>query len=180
MGIAEHWSELQFSLECLNKGNAKRKFRQAIKYSFGGLCAYCRCQRATTLDHIKPRSKGGSNLRSNLVPACVECNHSKGSENWLIWYERQRFYSKVVEELIEEWVSKKYYDLEDDDTGLNDRAEVCTHPSALRSGTDEPPSLGENCTEAVKNANGTEERHSKHVDVERDSIQSRRTAGCIT
>ena len=145
MGIAEDWSELMFSLECLSKGNAKRQFRQAIKYSFGGLCSYCRCQRATTLDHIKPRSKGGSNLRSNLVPACQSCNHSKGSENWLVWYQRQEFYSKVVEELIEEWISKSYLHMEEDEPGPNDRTEVCLEPSPLRSVSDEPACFGEDC-----------------------------------
>ena len=143
MGIAEDWSELMFSLECLTKGNAKRKFRQAIKYSFGGLCSYCRCQRATTLDHIKPRSKGGSNLRSNLVPACQSCNHSKGSENWLVWYQRQEFYSKVVEELIEEWITKPYPSMEDDEPGINYRTEVCSEPSPIRGRPDEPPCIGE-------------------------------------
>ena len=146
MGIAEHWSELQFSLECLNKGNAKRKFRHAIKYAFGGFCAYCRCHRASTLDHIKPRSKGGSNLRSNLIPACIECNHSKGSENWLTWYQRQEFYNKIAEELIEEWIANKQYDFEEDDGHqLNNRATVCSQQSPLRSGEDEPDGIGENC-----------------------------------
>ena len=144
--FAEHWSELQFDLECLNKGNAKRKFRQAIKYSFGGLCAYCRCKRATTLDHIKPRSKGGSSLRSNLVPACVECNHSKGSKNWLTWYQRQEFYNKVVQELIEEWIANKHYDLEEDDSRRFDtRTEICYGPSPLGDNKDEPPSIREDC-----------------------------------
>ena len=145
MGIAEHWSELQFGLECLNKGNAKRQFRHAIKYAFGGLCAYCRSARATTLDHIKPRCKGGSNLRSNLVPACVTCNHSKGSENWLIWYQRQEFYNKIAEELIDEWIANKYYDLEDDESGSNSRATLRSDESTLRSRTYESSSLGEDC-----------------------------------
>lgn len=146
MGIAEHWGDLQFSLECLNKGNAKRQFRHAIKYAFGGLCAYCRGARATTLDHIKPRCKGGSNLRSNLVPACVTCNHSKGSENWLIWYQRQQFYNKIAEELIDEWIANKYYDLEDDESGSNSRATLRSDESTLRSRTYESSSLGEDCT----------------------------------
>ena len=149
MSFAEHWGDLQFSLECLSKGNAKRQFRQAIKYSFGGLCAYCRAARATTLDHIKPRSKGGSNLRSNLVPACVTCNHSKGSENWLVWYQRQEFYNKIAEELIEEWVAKTYYDSEDDGSGTNDRTTVCSDTSPLRSISDESTSFREDCPQAA-------------------------------
>ena len=162
MGIAEHWSELQFSLECLNKGNAKRKFRHAIKYAFGGFCAYCRCKRASTLDHIKPRSKGGSNLRSNLIPACIECNHSKGSENWLTWYQRQEFYNKIAEELIEEWIANKQYDFEEDDgQQLNDRTTVCSDESPLRSRENEPSSPREDCLALVKVEDGTEEWHPR-------------------
>ncbi len=163
MGIAEHWSELQFSLECLSKGNAKRQFRHAIKYAFGGFCAYCRCQRASTLDHIKPRSKGGSNLRSNLVPACVECNHSKGSENWLVWYQRQEFYNTIAQELIEEWIANKHYDFEEDESRPNDRTTICSDPSPLRSDTDEPSSFREDCLALVKVSDGTEEWYSEHL-----------------
>ena len=162
MGIAEHWGDLQFSLECLNKGNAKRKFRQAIKYSFGGLCAYCREKRATTLDHIKPRSKGGSNLRSNLLPTCLECNHSKGSENWLTWYQRQEFYNKIAEELIEEWIANQQYDFEEDNGNeLNDRTAVCTNESTLRSREDEPLSARKDCVALTQVEDGTEEWYSR-------------------
>ena len=149
MGIAEHWSELQFGLECLNKGNAKRQFRQAIKYAFGGFCAYCRCQRASTLDHIKPRSKGGSNLRSNLVPACITCNHSKGSENWLVWYQRQEFYNKIAEELIEEWIANRHYDLEEDEFNTNNRTTILASESSLRVKQDEQTCTREDCFEAT-------------------------------
>ena len=144
MGIANDWHELLFGLECLQKGNAKRQFRQAIKYSFGGLCAYCRSARATTLDHIKPRSQGGENLRSNLVPACQSCNHSKGSENWLVWYQRQEFYHAVAQELIEEWISNPYQDFDYDERRIDHRTEVRSYTGTVRSEADEPPSVGEN------------------------------------
>ena len=163
MGIAEHWSELQFSLECLNKGNAKRKFRHAIKYAFGGFCAYCRCKRASTLDHIRPRSKGGSNLRSNLVPACIECNHSKGSENWLVWYQRQEFYNTIAQELIEEWIANKHYDYEEDnERRTDDRTTVRPDQSTLRSDADEPPRSGENRLALAEVEDGAEEWYSEH------------------
>lgn len=32
-----------------------------------------------TVDHVIPKSKGGSNRASNLVTACRDCNESKGS-----------------------------------------------------------------------------------------------------
>ena len=146
MGIAEDWSELLFSLDCLSKGSAKRKFRKSIKYGWGGLCCYCRSERATTLDHIKPKSKGGSSLRSNLLPACQSCNHSKGSENWLVWFERQTFYNSIAKELIEEWISnKRFIEEELDDHEIVDRAEVRINTSTLRGLSDEPPSIREDC-----------------------------------
>ena len=52
MRIAEDWSDLLFDLNCLSKQTAKRKFKRQIKYGWGGLCAYCRGNRATTLDHL--------------------------------------------------------------------------------------------------------------------------------
>ena len=125
MGISEDWSDLMFELKCLQKGSAKKQFRELIKYSFGGLCAYCRKERATTVDHLKPKSKGGNSLRSNLVPACRCCNHSKGSEDWLVWYQRQEFYSIVAQDLIEEWINSKRYQAEDrTDAGTYNRTEV--------------------------------------------------------
>ena len=131
MGYAEDWGELMFSLQCLSKGSAKRQFRQDIRYSFGGLCAYCRIRRADTLDHLKPRCKGGSNLRSNLVPCCRECNHSKGSELWLPWYQQQPFYNAVAQELIEEWIANKRMDLDDYAERIDDRTEVCLTASTI-------------------------------------------------
>lgn len=36
-----------------------------------------------TLDHITPRSKGGSNTTSNLITACMRCNRLRGDSNWI-------------------------------------------------------------------------------------------------
>ena len=144
MGIAEDWSDLMFDLSCLSKQVAKRKFRKSIKYGWGGLCAYCRCHRATTLDHLKPKSRGGSSLRSNLIPACQSCNHSKGSQHWLVWFQQQQFYNEVAKELIEEWISnKRFIEEELDECRTNNRATVCASASEIRSKPDEPPSFRE-------------------------------------
>lgn len=52
----------------------------------GGRCHYCGVQMVRrggrnmfTLDHVIPRSRGGSNALSNLVGCCTECNNDKGS-----------------------------------------------------------------------------------------------------
>ena len=145
MGIAEDWSDLLFDLSCLSKQVAKRRFRKSIKYGWGGLCAYCRCNRATTLDHLKPKSRGGSSLRSNLIPACQSCNHSKGSQHWLVWFQEQQFYNEVAKELIEEWISnKRFIEEELDDRSIDHRTKVCIMQGEVRSEQDEPPSIGEN------------------------------------
>jgi hypothetical protein len=144
MRTPDSWGELMFNLQCLSKGSAKKRFRNFIRYSFGGLCAYCRKQRAVTVDHLKPRSKGGSNLRSNLVPCCVECNQSKSSQEWVSWFESQTFYNEVAKELILEWVNdtRLDYDYFENDEHTIDRTEVCTQESALRSNEDEPVCFG--------------------------------------
>lgn len=145
MGIAEDWSDLLFDLNCLSKKTAKRKFRQQIKYGWGGLCAYCRCNRADTLDHCKPKSKGGSSLRSNLIPACRSCNADKGSESWLGWFQRQAFYNLVAQELIEEWISNKRFIEEDLDESTYYRAEIRPNESTVRGVSYEPSRVGEDC-----------------------------------
>ena len=44
----------------------------------GHQCIYCGDKRRLTLDHVKPRSKGGKNSWKNLVTCCVDCNIKKG------------------------------------------------------------------------------------------------------
>lgn len=146
MGIAEDWKDLMFDLNCLSKQTAKRKFRKSIKYGWGGFCAYCRSNRANTIDHVKPRSKGGSSLRSNMIPACRCCNHSKGSQPWLQWFQQQDFYSETAKELIEEWITnKRFIEEELDECWTDNRTTLCFTESTIRSLSDEPPSIGENC-----------------------------------
>lgn len=57
--------------------------------AWGGLCAYCEENKATTIDHVQPLTKNGTNDKSNLVPSCVSCNSSKGNKiiwNWNFWW----------------------------------------------------------------------------------------------
>ncbi|MBW1597540.1 HNH endonuclease [Streptomyces sp. JJ38] len=58
-------------------------FRQRAPWSRRGVlvrdrhrCAYCG-RRATTVDHIVPRSRGGGDTWLNTVAACAEDNHRK-------------------------------------------------------------------------------------------------------
>lgn len=40
-------------------------------------CAYC-AGPATTIDHVLPRSRGGTDSWENLVACCLRCNNAKG------------------------------------------------------------------------------------------------------
>lgn len=40
-------------------------------------CAYCDDRKATTVDHIKPRSRGGLHRWENVVASCYKCNAKK-------------------------------------------------------------------------------------------------------
>ena len=42
-------------------------------------CVYCN-RAANTVDHVQPKSKGGTDTWENLVAACLRCNNSKGDK----------------------------------------------------------------------------------------------------
>jgi 5-methylcytosine-specific restriction endonuclease McrA len=42
-----------------------------------GECAYCDDRKATTVDHVVPRSRGGLHRWENVVAACYKCNAKK-------------------------------------------------------------------------------------------------------
>ncbi len=45
-------------------------------------CQYCsRADVTLTIDHIVPKSKGGTDSWENLVAACVKCNNKKGDRS---------------------------------------------------------------------------------------------------
>jgi len=55
--------------------------REYIFEKFGRQCSYCDTKTGPlNLDHVQPKSRGGSNRVANLVPACIPCNTSKGSQ----------------------------------------------------------------------------------------------------
>lgn len=63
-------------------GPVPRETYTAIAAS--GPCVYCG-DRASTVDHVRPLSRGGAEHPANLVPACQSCNSSKGSRLLTEW-----------------------------------------------------------------------------------------------
>jgi 5-methylcytosine-specific restriction endonuclease McrA len=54
--------------------------RSAIYARDGHKCQYCGATRKLTIDHVIPKSKGGSDDWDNLVVACSSCNIKKGDK----------------------------------------------------------------------------------------------------
>ena len=95
-------------MEALTSSDAKRRWRKAIKEAWNNECCFCGCppidNKSLTIDHLKPRSKGGESTSKNCLPACEPHNRSKGSEDWKEWYRRQPFYAPEREARILFWL----------------------------------------------------------------------------
>jgi len=95
--------ELEELEDLLDPKTAKQKFRQNIFDSWYGKCAYCE-RRAESLDHIKPKFKGGDDRLTNLVPACNRCNQDKGSQELKSWWESRYYWDENRFKLVRLWM----------------------------------------------------------------------------
>lgn len=96
------------AMECLTSAEAKRRWRKSIKDAWGNRCCFCGeppiSNRSLTIDHLKPRSKGGEDISRNCLPACLKHNQSKGSQDWRPWFRGQSFYAVEREARIMFWL----------------------------------------------------------------------------
>lgn len=61
----------------------RRSTRMAIYHRDNFCCVYCDAKGDVgklELDHVMPRSLGGSNAATNLVTCCKKCNQKKGEQ----------------------------------------------------------------------------------------------------
>ncbi|KPI14725.1 HNH endonuclease [Actinobacteria bacterium OV450] len=66
--------------ESLETTYAGSELRQFLVAKWNRSCAYCGAEGVPfNIEHVRPRSGGGSDRRSNLVLACVTCNQAKGT-----------------------------------------------------------------------------------------------------
>lgn len=59
----------------LNKPNRSRIYKRD-----GHECVYCGSKKNLTLDHVIPKSRGGTNDWTNLVTCCSKCNRDKDNK----------------------------------------------------------------------------------------------------
>jgi 5-methylcytosine-specific restriction endonuclease McrA len=61
------------------RGVTRRISRRVLFARDGWQCAYCGSgSNRLTLDHVVPRSRGGTSVWENVVTSCAPCNHNKG------------------------------------------------------------------------------------------------------
>lgn len=131
-----------YNLEAMTRKEAKHLWRQSIKDAWNNCCAYCGeppiDDKSLTVDHVKPKAKGGEDRTSNCVPACKRCNHSKGSEDWLQWFSRQSFYNEKAVRRIKIWIEEglvvdeelNVIDMTKNLPNSGDVYDICQYPNA--------------------------------------------------
>jgi len=93
-----------FNLETTSSAEAKRLWRKKIKEAWDHKCAYCGSDKELTIDHITPRSKGGTDVTKNVVCACHDCNQDKAHTPMEDWYLSQEFFNMARYNRINEWI----------------------------------------------------------------------------
>lgn len=60
----------------------KQSKKQKLSKEFGNCCFWCGKSMSIgklTIEHLRPKSRGGSNSLENLRLACLTCNRSRGN-----------------------------------------------------------------------------------------------------
>ena len=81
---------------------SKNNYRTILKKKFP-CCVYCGSAEDLTVDHIIPRSKGGSERINNLVVACLTCNRSKSDRDFDVWYSKHPAFELENLNMILDW-----------------------------------------------------------------------------
>ena len=73
-----HVIRLRTYVHVPHRATAARISRRAVFARDRHRCQYCGSDRHLTVDHVVPRSKGGTDTWDNLVTSCAPCNRKKG------------------------------------------------------------------------------------------------------
>ena len=90
--------------QVIRKQEIVKLFRKGIYQYFNHGCVYCGSP-AESLDHAKPKAKGGETVTSNLLPACKSCNQDKGSKELFEWYRSRSHWTIEREQAIARWIA---------------------------------------------------------------------------
>lgn len=114
--LYESLADYLFNMSALTRKEARQQWRDSIKLAWNNCCAYCGRppidDNSLTIDHVRPRSRGGEDRTSNVIPACKTCNLNKGSSQWVEWYRLQPFYSTHGEWRIRKWLQSGRVDFD--------------------------------------------------------------------
>lgn len=80
----QQMQDSEMSGVCYQQGTlAGYEIRELLLEKWSRTCAYCGAKNTKLeIEHIQPRSKGGSNRVSNLCLACIPCNQKKGNQEF--------------------------------------------------------------------------------------------------
>ena len=66
-------------------------------------------EQTATIDHIKPKFKGGHSTRSNMGACCSSCNSKKGSRLVFDYFDESHpCYSEAKASKIKEWTDQHF------------------------------------------------------------------------
>lgn len=68
----------------LARPQASKQTSEYIRQRDGGICVYCEREPGFVVDHVMPVSRGGPNVRGNMVWSCSWCNGYK-SDHLIEW-----------------------------------------------------------------------------------------------
>ena len=84
--IGKHHKKMA-SLRDLQNRDEYRQHRSFVLMRDGFACVYCGNTKAPLqLDHVIPRSRGGTDTPDNLAAACRSCNQRKGAKTPEEWF----------------------------------------------------------------------------------------------
>jgi 5-methylcytosine-specific restriction endonuclease McrA len=68
-------------------------------------CGYCGSTEHLTIDHIKPKARGGKTVFDNVVTCCFSCNNKKGDKTPV--EAGMKLYKKIYTPTIIEYILKQ-------------------------------------------------------------------------
>lgn len=89
------------------RSSSKRSlFPSEIYRGYIGPCAYCNAIDKLTVDHIVPRSKGGTYNKTNVAMVCGQCNNDKADQDLDDWIVALSKSGDARAPIVREYASK--------------------------------------------------------------------------